>query len=70
MNTIQLVKYIYHMVQNDNYTAGHAIFNRSDTMDNTLPNKILKEGLIIQDTSISLSFDCCMKNAYLIYTVL
>lgn len=56
MNTIQLAKKISYMVQNGDYVVGHAIFNRSDIIDNNLPNKILKEGLIIQDASCGLSF--------------
>ncbi len=56
MNTIQLAKNISYMVQNGDYVAGHAIFNRSDTIDNTLPNKILKKGLTIQDASHGLLF--------------
>lgn len=56
MNAIQLVKYIIYMVQNGDYAAGHAIFNRNETVANNLPNKILKEGLTIQDASRGLSF--------------
>lgn len=56
MNAIQLVKYIIYMVQNGDYAAGHAIFNRNETVANNLPNKILKEGLTIQDASCGLSF--------------
>lgn len=56
MNSIQLAKNITYIVQNGDYVAGHAIFNRSDIIDNNLPNKILKEGLTIQDASCGLLF--------------
>lgn len=56
MNTIQLAKHISHILQDGNYVAGHAIFNRSNKVDNTLPDKILKEGLIIQDASSGIAF--------------
>lgn len=56
MNTIELAEYIAYLIQNGNYVAGHAIFNRNDSIDNYLPDKILQEGLIIQDASVGLSF--------------
>lgn len=56
MNTIELAEYIAYLIQNGNYVAGHAIFNRNDKVDNYLPDKILQEGLIIQDASVGLSF--------------
>lgn len=44
------------MVENEDYIAGHAIFNRDNCINYTLPNKILKEGLIIQDDSYGIAF--------------
>lgn len=56
MNKVQLAQNITYMLQNGDYVAGHAIFNRENIIDNNLPNKILKEGLIVQDASCGLSF--------------
>lgn len=55
MNTIQLVKNITYMVQNGDYVAGHAIFKgRKNSV--TAPDKILKEGFMIQDAFRGLPF--------------
>ncbi len=55
MDKIHLLKSITYMLQNGDYVAGHAIFEVRDTSID-LPDKILKEGLIIQDASSGLSF--------------
>lgn len=55
MDTIQLVKNIIYMVQNDDYVVGHAILKGRETSVNT-PDQILREGLIIQDASSGISF--------------
>lgn len=57
MDIIQLAENIANLVQNDNYVAGHAILNRNEIFDETLPNKILKKGLTIQDASCGLQFN-------------
>lgn len=55
-NIRHLANYIFHMVKNEDYVAGHAIFNRDNCINHALPNKILKEGLIIQDDSCGVAF--------------
>jgi len=55
MNTTQLAKNIAHMVSNGDYIAGHSIFVGRENHE-ALPNKILKEGLIIEDVAQGLSF--------------
>lgn len=52
MNSIQLVKYITYMIQNGDYVAGHSIFEGR----NVKANKILTEGLTIEDASQGISF--------------
>lgn len=54
MNAIELANYIAYLIQNNYYVAGHSIFNR--TPQQISPDKILKEGLIIQDVSCGLPF--------------
>lgn len=56
MDTIELAKYLTLLVEKGDYVAGHAILDRSDFIDETLPSKILNEGLIIQDASRGLPF--------------
>lgn len=55
MNTAQLAKNIAYMVSSGDYIAGHSIFVGREDYE-TLPNKILKEGLIIEDVAQGLSF--------------
>ncbi len=55
-NIRHLADYIFHMVKNEDYVAGHAIFNRDNCINHTLPNKILEDGLIIQDDSCGIAF--------------
>lgn len=70
MNTIQLSQNLAHRVQNGDYVLGHAILKGKDVFGN-LPNKILKEGLIIEDASQGILFtsryfepvfEDCLKN--------
>lgn len=57
MDKIQLVKNITYMVRNGDYVAGHSIFKVREVRQSlkNLPDKILKEGLIIHDASRGLS---------------
>ena len=55
MNTIQLAQTISSMVQNGDYVLGHAIFKGRDTSAD-LPDKILDEGLRIEDASQGVPF--------------
>lgn len=55
-NITHLAEYISYMVKNGDYVAGHAIFARDDCTNHNLPNKILSEGLIIQDDSYGIAF--------------
>lgn len=56
MNYTEIISYIIKMLENGDYVAGHSIWDRTEYIDKTLPNKILNEGLIIQDASCGLLF--------------
>lgn len=54
MNRIELVRYIISMVQNGDYVCGHSIFDGRGISINIV-NKILDDGLIIEDSSRGLA---------------
>lgn len=54
MNRIELVRYIISMVQNGDYVCGHSIFDGRGNPINIV-NKILNDGLIIEDASRGLA---------------
>ena len=56
MNIINLARKIATEVENNNYVAGHAIFVDRDKYFGASVNKILTEGMLIQDASKGISF--------------
>ena len=62
MNTVGLATNISKLVANGDYVAGHSIFDGRGNA-NAILNKILKEGLIIHDSSRGLPFTSrCFEN--------